>query len=280
MAILNFTEKRLLESYLGMGSGYVLNFSNRTFQTFVCDSTGLDIDDDRIGGDGSKANRLRHFWNTQPDHVVGKLLTSLVEYKDGERDRQALTGYAEFHVARETEAGLREKCLAIANRLLQSAPVPDAEVISTLSRRDDFEQIAKGVLDSIHKNDPQGGLDRLHTFTVRFTRSLCETHGITVERDKPLHSVFGEYVKKLKADGLIESRMTETILKSSISVLDAFNDVRNNKSLAHDNAVLNANESLLVFQHVTSAIRFVWALEQSVAKANAATAADAGDIPF
>jgi hypothetical protein len=31
--------------------------------------------------------------------------------------------------------------------------------------------------------------------------------------------------------------MTERILKSSISVLDFFNDVRNNKSLAHDNLV-------------------------------------------
>ncbi len=59
--------------------------------------------------------------------------------------------------------------------------------------------------------------------------------------------------------------MTERILKSSISVLDAFNDVRNNQSLAHDNPVLNRNESLLIFNHVTSATRFVWALEQSIA---------------
>jgi hypothetical protein len=50
---------------------------------------------------------------------------------------------------------------------------------------------------------------------VRFVRSLCEKHGITVERDTPLYSVFGEYVKKLKTSGLIESKMTETILKSS-----------------------------------------------------------------
>ncbi|WP_314973383.1 abortive infection family protein [Comamonas testosteroni] len=32
--------------------------------------------------------------------------------------------------------------------------------------------------------------------------------------------------------------MAERILKSSISVLESFNDVRNNKSLAHDKAVL------------------------------------------
>ena len=117
-------------------------------------------------------------------------------------------------------------------------------------------------MDSISKNNPESGLDRLHTFTMAFVRSLCEKHGITVDKDKALHSVYGEYVKKLKELNLIESAMTERILKSSISVLDFFNDVRNNKSLAHDNPVLNRNESLLIFQHVTSVIRFLWAIDQ------------------
>lgn len=53
----------------------------------------------------------------------------------------------------------------------------------------------------------------------------------------------------------------------SISVLDAFNDVRNNRSFAHDNdKILNENESLLIFNHITSAIRFIWALEESISK--------------
>jgi hypothetical protein len=53
---------------------------------------------------------------------------------------------------------------------------------------------------------------------------------------------------------LIESRMTETILKSSISVLEAFNEVRNNKSLAHDNELLNESERMpLVRDAVASA---------------------------
>jgi hypothetical protein len=65
-------------------------------------------------------------------------------------------------------------------------------------------------------------------------------------------------------------------------VLDAFNDVRNNKSLAHDNDILNESESLLIFNHVTSAIRFVWALEQSIAKPQpvATPESESDDIPF
>jgi len=265
MAKLSYGEKRHLEEFLQMGSGYVLNFSNRTFQEFVFDSTGLDVDDETIAGTGSKAWRLRHFWTHQPDHVVGKLLKDLIEYHDPDGD-----------------SPLRKRCMAVAERLLQAAPVPDAEVISVLSHREEFEHLARSVLEAIQKNDPQSGLDRLHTFAIKFARSLCETHGLTIDRDKPLHSIFGEYVKKLKSMNMIESTMTETILKSSISVLDAFNDVRNNRSLAHDNQVLNRNESLLIFNHVTSAIRFVWALEQGMAKPekDAADDLDANEIPF
>ena len=57
--------------------------------------------------------------------------------------------------------------------------------------------------------------------------------------------------------------MSLSAASTSISVLEAFNDVRNNKSLAHDNPVLNYSESLLIFNNVTSSIRFVWALEGS-----------------
>lgn len=261
MATFSYMERRNLEEYLQMGSGYVLSFSNRTFQEFVFDSVRLDIDSEAVGGFGSKASRLRHFWSRQPDHVVGKLLKDMVEFRESTYP--------------EPNAGLADKCRNIADRLLQSAPIQDAEVISVLSKREEFERLANGVLDCINKNEPESGLDRLHTFAMAFTRSLCERHGITIDRDKPLHSVFGEYVKKLKALNLIESQMTERILKSSIAVLDAFNDVRNNKSLAHDNKVLNRNESLLILNHVTSAIRFVWTLEQSIPDSKPEE-----DIPF
>jgi len=106
---------------------------------------------------------------------------------------------------------------------------------------------------------------------VKFVRWASQRRGLTVDRDKSLNAVFGMYVKKLQELKLIESRMTELILKTSISVLDAFNDVRNNRSLAHDNVLLNREESLLIFNHVTTAIRFVWMLEQSISKKEAAT---------
>src|SRR5437868_1642550 len=99
MATLSYGEKRNLEEFLQMGGGYVLNFSNRTFREFIFDSIGVDIDDDRIGGTGSKAWRLRYFWSPQPDHRIGKLLRDMIEYHDPDNDTP-----------------LRRRCLAVAGR--------------------------------------------------------------------------------------------------------------------------------------------------------------------
>src|SRR5436853_5986748 len=60
LADLSILEKRQLERVLQMGSGYLLNFSDRTFQEFVADSVGRDICDLRYNyASGSKANRMR-----------------------------------------------------------------------------------------------------------------------------------------------------------------------------------------------------------------------------
>ena len=85
------------------------------------------------------------------------------------------------------------------------------------------------------------------------------------------------------AKNLIESEMTERILKSTISTLEAFNRVRNDHSFAHDNPVLNYEESLLVYNHVTSSVRFLEAVERQKAPAPVKEELDFGEddsLPF
>ncbi|MGD9643202.1 MAG: restriction endonuclease [Elusimicrobiales bacterium] len=101
-----------METAFGMGSGYVLNFSNYSFRAFVHDTVGLDIEDVKYSlGTGSKANRLRAFWSKESDHVVGKLLNALLEYfQEGRRlAGQPLT---------PEDKRLHVECLSVANRLL------------------------------------------------------------------------------------------------------------------------------------------------------------------
>lgn len=144
----------------------------------------------------------------------------------------------------------------------QSTAAAQVTTLTELVPERDLETVARAVRDAIERNEPASGLDRLHTFSTILVRSLCERRGIPTPRDKSLQSLFGEYVKNVRGSGHVSSEMTERILRSSISVLDAFNDVRNNRSLAHDNTLLNHDEALLIFHHVVDVLRFVQELER------------------
>jgi hypothetical protein len=52
-----------------------------------------------------------------------------------------------------------------------------------------------------------------------------------------------------------------------LAALAGFNDVRNHRSLAHDNPILNHDEGLLIFSHVASSVSFTKALEDRIDKA-------------
>ena len=268
MSDLTNIEKRKLERALGMGSGYVLNFSNRTFAEFFFDGFGIDIYDAKYDyGSGSKANWMRAFWERESNFLVGRVLDLL------------FTEWNEFK-GYDAPNEPPEECLRIVQRLKDSAPVPDIEVVTSKFEDQSFEALARSVRNAIDRNEPEAALDRLHTFVVKYFRVLCSKRGIDTSRDKPLHSLVGEYVKILKKEGLIESEMTERILKSSISVMEAFNRVRNEQSFAHDNKVLDYNESLLIFQHVTSSIRFIEAIEKPNTETRALTTDQFDDIPL
>jgi hypothetical protein len=255
-----------------MGTGYVLDFSNRSFDEFVLDSVGKSIYDAKYSTNGSsKANRLRGFWTLEPSFVVGKLLVDLLQY------------VSEHGIKPENRA-MFESARRAAERLLESQSVPEIDAINPNAVERDFEALAKSVRDAIERNQPETGLDRLHTFVSKYMKAICNRHSVVYSKEKPLHSLMGEYVKRLKEKGHIESEMTERILKSSISTFEAFNHVRNDQSFAHDNPILNYDESLLIFNHVASVVRFLEALERRVASDATTTTAPASkfedDIPF
>lgn len=257
----------MIEELLGMETGYVLDFSNRSFQEFVLDSVGRDIYCGKYDyRSGSKANLLRRFFEVEPNHVVGKLLNDLIEFA------RVKNNY-------EGNSSLINSCQEIAERLQQDPPFESLEEISEESSEKEFETLVKSIKHYIDSNQPEVGLDRLHTLSMKYLRLICKRRGISVYKDKPLHSLFGEYIKEVKKEKGFETKMTERILKSSIGNLDAFNSVRNNHSLAHDNPMLNYEESVLIFNNMVNLIRFLQTLEQKQ-KEEDEIDEDWGDLPF
>lgn len=79
MSSLNVIDRRYLERFLGMGSGYVLNYSDKTFGAFF-NRHAIDIHRTKYQTHGtSKANKLRAFWDSESDTVVGKVMAAMLD---------------------------------------------------------------------------------------------------------------------------------------------------------------------------------------------------------
>jgi hypothetical protein len=80
MSSLRFVEKQHFEDILGMSGGYVLSFTNETFAEFFRETVDKNIHSEEYANKGdSKANRLRAFWEVEPDPVVGEVLLGMLE---------------------------------------------------------------------------------------------------------------------------------------------------------------------------------------------------------
>jgi hypothetical protein len=133
MSDLTASEKRKFERLLGMASGYVLDFSNRSFAEFITDSTGRNIYDSRYDyASGSKANRLRAFWQKEENGVVGKLMSDMLgDIKPG---------------------AVKEECQRIVVRLLHDSRVPEARADAPHKDGSDQQQRRSQALEQLKKD--------------------------------------------------------------------------------------------------------------------------------
>ena len=79
-------DMRFFDEVFEMQSGYVLDFSDRTFAEFFDSELSINIDAQKyFQGGSSKAKRLRTFLQTEREPVVARALCSLWEYRDAIR---------------------------------------------------------------------------------------------------------------------------------------------------------------------------------------------------
>lgn len=108
MSSLTSVDKMYLEIILEMGGGYVLDFSDATFEEFFRDH-GIDIyGEENYSKNGqSKANRLRAFWEQDSDTIVASVVCELLDMYEVACE---LSG-------REPNASVLQKCRSIVDRL-------------------------------------------------------------------------------------------------------------------------------------------------------------------
>ena len=79
MSRITGVEKRYLEAILGMGGGYVLDYTDATFGEFFRKHQ-IDIHGLKYQTYGtSKARKIRAFWDQDPDNVVAGVLAEMLD---------------------------------------------------------------------------------------------------------------------------------------------------------------------------------------------------------
>lgn len=109
-------EMRIIDDLFGMGDGYVLGFSNKTFAEFFEDELDIDIDSPRYEAEGtSKAKRLRYFLRNEGNDTRIRTLLALWEYREATRRRNNIE---------ENFPNAREEFNALIERLGGTIPGP------------------------------------------------------------------------------------------------------------------------------------------------------------
>lgn len=254
MAAISGIEQRHIETVFQMGGGYVLDFSDRTFGDFFAEMR-IDIDDAKYRNRGtSKANRLRAFLFSATDQIAGKVITRLLAYAIDMHERKA-------EPLPELEYRSIDKVRSVVERLLAGSPVLDMEAIEPTTPEEEIMLAFDSIRSSIEREAPESGIDHLHTLMTHYTRRLCDKHEITFNQSESLNAIFGKYVHWLESNNRLQAPMTLAIMKTSTYILEKFNSVRNDQSLAHANRVINKNEAILIFNYITSVFRFIRLLE-------------------
>src|SRR6185312_1534144 len=132
---------------------------------------------------------------------------------------------------------LKTRFFALLDRLESGGEIARTDVIDRFARDQTLDELVASIERDIGANRPAAALDRLHTYCMKKFAHLLDARGVAWERAEPLHSRVGKYVKALGQDRELRD-VTTQIIKNAIGVFDKFNHVRNNRSLAHDNELL------------------------------------------
>ena len=151
-------EKKILEKFLGMDSGYVLNFTNRTFCDFFLENFNINIYDEKYADKGdSKAKRLRTFWEKESNAIVADLIDKMVEWwesdklineeniSNSERDIAKRCKEIANNVRKRNEEGLQKEEVDFLNKNFDSFNVNSLKLTTTM------ELVIKQRLDEIKK---------------------------------------------------------------------------------------------------------------------------------
>lgn len=246
-------ERDVLEKALGMETGYVLDFTDADFNDFIYETIKIDPKTEThfFNGRGtSKAKRLRSFIERAEPRLVALLLRELWEY--------LASGKTSTYWDAPVNKKIHDSYFQTVSRFEGADQTIDSSAFEAFEPSETLEELIASLKRDLDAKSPQAALDRLHTYCMKRFASLVRKHGgQEFTENDALHSRVGRYVKIMKAQRNL-TEMSERIIKSSISIFEALNPIRNDKSLAHDNPdLVHVDEARFIFESVAALLRYI-----------------------
>jgi len=133
----------------------------------------------------------------------------------------------------------------------------DVEPLKQFKQDETLGELIASIQREIQADKPQVGLDRLHTYCMkRFAHLIIEDDPSLTPGDS-LSARVGQYMNVLKQQAKEHHPVSYSIMKSFGPIFDQFNDIRNKRTLAHDNSLIGKAEARFVFESVCNILRFV-----------------------
>jgi hypothetical protein len=172
---------------------------------------GLDIHDERFTISGtSKANKLRSLWKIEPDHLVGKLLTDLIDYDEtihNHRDQEDMVS--------------TDKCRQIAISLLAGTPRlgPLKKHAQVLDAKHLAEQIRR--LEASVESDPSLAIGTAKELIETCCKTILAERGATISGTPDMPTLTKTTLKELDLvpEGVHESARGADVIKRLLSNL-------------------------------------------------------------
>ena len=125
MVSIKHSEMRIIDDALAMGSGYVLDFSDRTFSEFFGDEFNITIYCEKYNFNGSsKAKYMRAFVTTEDEYTVARVLRRFWEH------RESIPLYADA----ENHEQIKKRFFDLLVKIEAGAAAPRTDAIDRFAR--------------------------------------------------------------------------------------------------------------------------------------------------
>lgn len=232
---------KLVNSYIGVTSGYLADFSYRSHHDFYIE---LDLDIDPYKYDGTTREKFIKILKENSPYVQARILEGVL---------------ARFPVG-SSVLRTQEQADEISRWLarLRSGPHVEQPVPRITS-----EVVERALLDAqelVRTRGATSGVDRVHTALHGYMREVCRDGNVGAADDASLTDLFKLAREHHPAFRDLGPRSDDIlkVLRAIATILDSLNPLRNKASVAHPNpALLPEPEAMLVINAARSILHYL-----------------------